>query len=148
MCLHVNWTFLWCCIQLSKIAAIFEKLGIIKLKICYFFKNIISSVSARKLKCSSSAWLGLEPSQLGLTRAGKFQLELISTIYLSVFWFSAYQISGFLEKSWFCTILLAFIQPTKPQVWNFKLVCCSVIGWKKHEMIKFCPESQKAGTLE
>ena len=36
--------------------------------------GIVSSVSARKLKC-----LGSEPSQLGLARAGKFQLELISS---------------------------------------------------------------------
>ena len=40
----------------------------------------VSSVSARKLKCPSSARLGSELSQLGLARAGKFQLELISTI--------------------------------------------------------------------
>ena len=38
--------------------------------------SIVSSVSARKLKCPSS-----EPSQLGLARAGKFQLELISNLY-------------------------------------------------------------------
>ena len=40
---------------------------------------IVSSVSARKLKCPSSAQLGSEPSQLGLARAGKFQLEPISS---------------------------------------------------------------------
>ena len=38
-----------------------------------------SSVSARKLKCPSSGSLELEPSQLGLARVEKFQLELIST---------------------------------------------------------------------
>ena len=43
--------------------------------------RIVSSVSAGKLKCPSSARLGLAPSQLGLARAGKFQLELISTRY-------------------------------------------------------------------
>ena len=43
--------------------------------------SIVSSVSARKLKCPSSARLGSEPSQLGLAWAGKFQLELISSIY-------------------------------------------------------------------
>ena len=43
--------------------------------------KIVSSVSARKLKCPSSARLGSEPSQLGLARAGKFQLELITTIF-------------------------------------------------------------------
>ena len=37
----------------------------------------VSSVSARKLKCPSSARLGSELSQLRLARAGKFQLELI-----------------------------------------------------------------------
>ena len=48
-------------------------------------KNIatfVSSVSAQKLKCPSSAWLGSETSQLGLAQAGKFQLELITTICL------------------------------------------------------------------
>ena len=39
-----------------------------------------SSVSARKLKCPSSARLGSEPSQLGSTRAGKFQLGLITKL--------------------------------------------------------------------
>ena len=39
-----------------------------------------STVSARKLKCPSSAPLGLEPSQLGSAQAGKFQLGLITTI--------------------------------------------------------------------
>ena len=42
---------------------------------------IVSSVSARKLKCPSSAQLGSEPSQLGLARVGKFQLEPISNNY-------------------------------------------------------------------
>ena len=42
--------------------------------------GIVSSVSARKLKCPSSARLSSEPSQLGLARAGKFQLELISKL--------------------------------------------------------------------
>ena len=42
--------------------------------------SIVSSVSARKLKYPSSAWLGSEASQHGLARAGKFQLELISTV--------------------------------------------------------------------
>jgi hypothetical protein len=41
--------------------------------------GIVSSVSARKLKCP--ARLGSEPSQLRLARAGKFQLELISNNY-------------------------------------------------------------------
>ena len=53
------------------------------LKNCRFFDihivGIVSSVSARKLKYPSSARLGSEPSQLGLARAGKFQLKLIST---------------------------------------------------------------------
>ena len=40
--------------------------------------SIVSSFSARKLKCPSSARLGSEPLQLGLARAGKFQLEPIS----------------------------------------------------------------------
>ena len=42
--------------------------------------SIVSSVSARKLKCPSSARLDSETSQLGLARAGKFQLELISNM--------------------------------------------------------------------
>ena len=42
--------------------------------------GIVSSVSARKSRCPSSARLGSETSQLGLARAGKFQLELISSI--------------------------------------------------------------------
>ena len=46
---------------------------------------IVSSVSARKLKCPSSAPLGSEPSQPGLARARKFQLEPISTTYLPRF---------------------------------------------------------------
>ena len=44
------------------------------------FVSIVSSVWARKLKCPSSVWLGSEPSQLGLARVGKFQLEPISTV--------------------------------------------------------------------
>ena len=43
-----------------------------------FSKN----VSARQLKCPSSARLGSEPSQLGSARAGKFQLGLITTKYI------------------------------------------------------------------
>ena len=58
-------------------------------KICIFFDihivKIVSSVSARKLKCPSSAWLGSKPSQLGLARAGKFQLELITTKSISLY---------------------------------------------------------------
>ena len=45
--------------------------------------SIVSSVSAQKSKCPSSAQLGSEPSQLGLARAGKFQLEPISTNHVS-----------------------------------------------------------------
>jgi hypothetical protein len=44
-------------------------------------QKFVSSVSAQKLKCPSSARLGSELSQLGLTRAGKFQLELISSFH-------------------------------------------------------------------
>ena len=40
-----------------------------------------SSFSARKLKCPSSAQLGSEPSQLGLARAGKIQLEPITLLH-------------------------------------------------------------------
>ena len=47
----------------------------------FFDIHIVSSVSAQKLKCP--ARLGLEPSQLGLTQAGKFQLEFISRIYIN-----------------------------------------------------------------
>ena len=43
--------------------------------------SIVSSVSARLLKCPSSAQLGSETSQLGLARAGKFQLEPITTVF-------------------------------------------------------------------
>ena len=50
-----------------------------------------SSVSARKLKCPSLAWLVLESSQLGLARAGKFQLELISSNH---FWYKTDSIWG------------------------------------------------------
>ena len=46
--------------------------------------SIVSSISARKSKCPSSARLGSETSQLGLARAGKFQLELISNILSSM----------------------------------------------------------------
>ena len=49
-----------------------------ELKKLYIKKNY-SSVSARKLKCPSSARLGSELSQLGLARAGKFQLEPITS---------------------------------------------------------------------
>ena len=41
-------------------------------------KKKSSSVSAPKLKCPSSAWLGSEPSQLGSARAGNFRLGLIT----------------------------------------------------------------------
>ena len=43
-------------------------------------KNIFNWVSARKLKCLSSARLGWEPFQLGSAQLGKFQLELITTV--------------------------------------------------------------------
>ena len=39
--------------------------------------SFVSSVSARKLKCPSSDWIGS-------ARAGKFQLELITTKYVLV----------------------------------------------------------------
>ena len=42
--------------------------------------HIVSSVSARKLKCPSSARLGSEPFQLGSAQLGKFQLELITRV--------------------------------------------------------------------
>ena len=42
--------------------------------------RIVSSFSARKLKCPSSAWLGLDTSQLGSARAAKFQLGLITRL--------------------------------------------------------------------
>ena len=42
----------------------------------------MNSVSARKLKCSSSTRLG--SARLGSARAGKFQLELITNVYY--FW--------------------------------------------------------------
>ena len=51
------------------------------MQFCNFLTYIlseVSSVSARKLKCPSSARLGSEPSQLGSARAGKFQLGLIT----------------------------------------------------------------------
>ena len=41
--------------------------------------SFVSSVLARKLKCPSSAWLGLEPFQLGSAQLGKFQLEIITS---------------------------------------------------------------------
>ena len=44
--------------------------------------RIVSSVSARKLKCPSSARLSSKTSQLGLARAGKFQLEPITITHL------------------------------------------------------------------
>ena len=40
----------------------------------------VSLVSARKLRCPSSAQLGSQPSQTGLAQLGKFQLELITTL--------------------------------------------------------------------
>ena len=40
--------------------------------------RIVSSVSARELKCPSSAWLEIFIARLA--RAGKLQLELISTV--------------------------------------------------------------------
>ena len=40
-------------------------------------------ISARKLKFPSSARLSSESSQLGLAQAGKFQLELISSVEVS-----------------------------------------------------------------
>ena len=42
--------------------------------------KFISSDSAQKLKCSSSARLGSKPFQLGSVQLRKFQLELIATI--------------------------------------------------------------------
>ena len=39
--------------------------------------NIVSMVSAQKLKCPSLARLSWEPFQLGSAQLGKFQLELI-----------------------------------------------------------------------
>jgi len=42
--------------------------------------HIVKSVSTRKLKCPSSARLGLEPFQLGLAQLGKFQIKLITKV--------------------------------------------------------------------
>ena len=42
--------------------------------------GIVSSVSAQKLKCPSSARLGLETFQLGLAQLGKSRLELITRL--------------------------------------------------------------------
>ena len=44
--------------------------------------HIVSSVSARKLKRSSLAWLRSEPFQLDLAQHGKFQLELITSTFV------------------------------------------------------------------
>ena len=44
-------------------------------------RYFVSSDSARKLKCLSSARLGSEPSQLGSAKAGKFQFGLITKKY-------------------------------------------------------------------
>ena len=72
-------------------------------RIYYFLaKKNFSSVSARKLKCSSSARLGSEPWQLGLARAGKFQLEPISNNYIissKVWWVLLFRF--WIEKSHF-----------------------------------------------
>ena len=46
--------------------------------------DINSSVSAQNLKCSSLAWLGSEPFQLGSAQLGKFQLELITRLNSSL----------------------------------------------------------------
>ena len=62
--------------------------------------SIVSSVLAQKLKCPSSARLGLEPSQLGLARAGKFQLELISTNFVSLIWKLDYQYYHKVDQAW------------------------------------------------
>ena len=42
--------------------------------------NDVSSVSAQKLECPSSAWLVSNPFQLGLAQLGIFQLELITSV--------------------------------------------------------------------
>ena len=47
--------------------------------------DIVSLVSARKLKCPSSAWLGSGPFKLGSAQLGKFQLKLITSISTFIF---------------------------------------------------------------
>jgi hypothetical protein len=42
--------------------------------------NIVSSVSAQKLKCPSSSRFVPEPFQLGSAQLGKFQLKLITKL--------------------------------------------------------------------
>ena len=70
-------------------------------RIYYFLaKKNFSSVSARKLKCSSSARLGSELSQLRLARAGKFQLKLISRRFQFEFFKRCFLIS-FLTRFFF-----------------------------------------------
>ena len=71
--------FKWMSMKLIRTEA---KLGN-KLRICYILTCILSLLSARfQLEnWSTPAQLGSEPSQLGLAWAGKFQIELISSIY-------------------------------------------------------------------
>ena len=64
-----------------------------------YIKKKSSSVSARKLKCLSSARLGSESSQLGLARARKFQLEPISKSYIAQIYYYDLQSAGIKVQS-------------------------------------------------
>ena len=86
-----KWEFLSSKIPVLRIHTI-KTLLIVQIYISTFFlgpKNLTikgykkksSSVSARKLKCHSSARLGSEPSKLGSAWAGKFRLGLITSIW-------------------------------------------------------------------
>ena len=81
-------------IRIGKLIGFLElelKLAFYWHRYCWNCQLGFSSVSARKLNCPSLTWLVLEPSQLGLTRAGKFQLELISSNH---FWYKTDSIWG------------------------------------------------------
>ena len=81
--------------------------------------KIVSSISARKLMCPSSARLGLEPSQLGLARARKFQLELISSRNLDFDHFLRHRSIAQLNQ----TRNIFWVQPCQvgPLVWKNSL---------------------------
>ena len=96
--------------------------------------SIFSSVSARKLKCPSSARLGSELSQLGLARVGKFQLKLISTILVTTIRNILSKVTTY--KEWFLQKLSRFFFK-KSMNGHFYIFCKE----RKEAFTNFCANS-------
>ena len=99
-----------------------------------YIVSIVSSVSARKLKRLSSAWLGSETSQLGLARAGKFQLELISTI-------QTFRVCSF----WYYLIYLSDSDPEEIEVQKLAKTVSEVVGIS--DTVQFKAGKVRQGTI-